>query len=434
MAVGIFILSLNPSYELVDWKRVGDTKLVALVRSALVRVKFNDGTSSDSNNQDTNQNALSFDTQESQKALNGSQSGSSDTSGSNSQDFASYILIFQAAPRATWVFERKIKLELPYVKNESGAGDSTTTNSGSLYTTLQDLLVEQPVTPYTPNAGLARVNGAAQDTVHFGSGQESSWNSQRSQKVLKNNPGPKVVTGFKLDKGRAYRKLNEAWPVYEPLDSTKDGKGKDESSWNSSEKTTAESDAPLVGSTGSQMAAVTDSQQSGDNNGLVSLAQRSTTVAVQKSDSSGSQGQGTTDNKFQKYLNTTQALHQMGVIVPSLETWAGENKYWNRYPCCWWCFSPSSDPAIVFHKWRSTECNHPVIPYFNRPTRLLKWPDRCDGFERGTEFVVLGRGWANHVRKGYLMSPHRVELGHRQAEGVCGESAWFQWNQRHRLA
>ncbi|WP_019830406.1 hypothetical protein [Mycoplasmoides pneumoniae] len=54
MAVGIFILSLNPSYELVDWKRVGDTKLVALVRSALVRVKFNDGTSSDSNNQDTN--------------------------------------------------------------------------------------------------------------------------------------------------------------------------------------------------------------------------------------------------------------------------------------------------------------------------------------------------------------------------------------------
>ncbi|MGV1735616.1 hypothetical protein ACNI8D_03675, partial [Mycoplasmoides pneumoniae] len=76
---------LHPSYELVDWKRVGDTKLVALVRSALVRVKFQDTTSSDQSN--TNQNALSFDTQESQKALNGSQSGSSDTSGSNSQDF-----------------------------------------------------------------------------------------------------------------------------------------------------------------------------------------------------------------------------------------------------------------------------------------------------------------------------------------------------------
>ncbi|WP_308010191.1 MgpC family cytadherence protein, partial [Mycoplasmoides pneumoniae] len=72
------------------------------------------------------------------------------------------------------------------------------------------------------------------------------------------------------------------------------------------------------------MAAVTDSQQSGHNSGLVSLAQRSTTVAVQKSDSSGSQGQGTTDNKFQKYLNTAQALHQMGVIVPSLETWPGK--------------------------------------------------------------------------------------------------------------
>ena len=322
MAVGIFILSLNPSYELVDWKRVGDTKLVALVRSALVRVKFNDGTSSDSNNQDTNQNALSFDTQESQKALNGSQSGSSDTSGSNSQDFASYVLIFKAAPRATWVFERKIKLALPYVKQESqGSDDQGSNGKGSLYKTLQDLLVEQPVTPYTPNAGLARVNGVAQDKVH---GLESGWDNQRSQKNLTNNPGPKAVTGFKLDKGRAYRKLNEAWPVYEPLDSTKDGKGKDESSWNSSEKTTAESDAPLVGSTGSQMAAVTDSQQSGDNNGLVSLAQRSTTVAVQKSDSSGSQGQGTTDNKFQKYLNTAQALHQMGVIVPSLETWPGK--------------------------------------------------------------------------------------------------------------
>ncbi len=76
----------------------------------------------------------------------------------------------------------------------------------------------------------------------------------------------------------------------------------------------------MVSSTESQMAAVTDSQQSGHNSGLVSLAQRSTTVAVQKSDSSGSQDQGTTDNKFQKYLNTAQALHQMGVIVPSLET------------------------------------------------------------------------------------------------------------------
>ena len=29
-------------------------------------------------------------------------------------------------------------------------------------------------------------------------------------KNLTNNPAPKAVTGFKLDKGRAYRKLNEA--------------------------------------------------------------------------------------------------------------------------------------------------------------------------------------------------------------------------------
>ncbi len=317
---------LHPSYELVDWKRVGQNKLVALVRSALVRVKFQDSSSqqgTESNGQD--QNALSFDTTKSQQALQqaGDQSGTS--SNSTQEDFASYILIFKAAPRATWVFERKIKLALPYVKQESqGSDDQGSNGKGSLYKTLQDLLVEQPVTPYTPNAGLVRVNGVAQDTVHFGSGQESSWNSQRSQKGLKNNPGPKAVTGFKLDKGRAYQKLNEAWPVYEPLDSTKEGKEKNESEWKSSGASEAKNDAPLVGSTGSQMAAVTDNQQSGDNNGLVSLAQRSTTVAVQKSDSSGSQGQGTTDNKFQKYLNTTQALHQMGVIVPSLETWPGK--------------------------------------------------------------------------------------------------------------
>ncbi len=300
---------LHPSYELVDWKRVGQNKLVALVRSALVRVRLNDGTSSDSNT--TTDGALTFDTNESQKAL-----GSTDTqgSGSNSQDFASYILIFKAAPRATWVFERKIKLALPYVKNESGAGDSTTTNSGSLYKTLQDLLVEQPVTPYTPNAGLARVNGVAQDKVH---GLESGWDNQRSQKNLTNNPGPKAVTGFKLDKGRAYRKLNEAWPVYEPLDSTKEGKGKDESSWKNSEKTTAENDAPLVGSTGSQMASSTSLGNVGDTTALTPLlrgATTTTTTVQLKQTDSNSQDQ----QKFQKYLNTAQALHQMGVIVPEL--------------------------------------------------------------------------------------------------------------------
>ncbi|BFO94162.1 hypothetical protein MPTA7396_1110 [Mycoplasmoides pneumoniae] len=299
---------LHPSYELVDWKRVGQNKLVALVRSALVRVRLNDGTSSDSNT--TTDGALTFDTNESQKAL-----GSTDTqgSGSNSQDFASYILIFKAAPRATWVFERKIKLALPYVKNESGAGDSTTTNSGSLYKTLQDLLVEQPVTPYTPNAGLARVNGVAQDKVH---GLESGWDNQRSQKNLTNNPGPKAVTGFKLDKGRAYRKLNEAWPVYEPLDSTKEGKGKDESSWKNSEKTTAENDAPLVGSTGSQMASSTSLGNVGDTTALTPLlrgATTTTTVQLKQTDSNSQDQQ-----KFQKYLNTAQALHQMGVIVPEL--------------------------------------------------------------------------------------------------------------------
>ena len=181
---------LHPSYELVDWK-VGQNKLVALVRSALVRVKFQDSSSqqgTESNGQD--QNALSFDTTKSQQALQqaGDQSGTS--SNSTQEDFASYILIFKAAPKATWVFERKIKLELPYVKNESGAGDSTTTNSGSLYNTLQDLLVEQPVTPYTPNAGLARMNGVAQDKVH-GLEQTTQWNQQASQKTSPTTPPPR---------------------------------------------------------------------------------------------------------------------------------------------------------------------------------------------------------------------------------------------------
>ena len=105
--------------------------------------------------------------------------------------------------------------------------------------------------------------------------------------------------------------------MYEPLDSTKEGKGKDESSWNSSEKTTAESDAPLVGSTGSQMASSTSLGNVGDTTALTPLLRGATTTTVQlKQTDSNSQDQ----QKFQKYLNTAQALHQMGVIVPSLET------------------------------------------------------------------------------------------------------------------
>ncbi len=184
--------NLHPSYELVDWKRVEDTKLVALVRSALVRVKFQDSSSqqgTESNGQD--QNALSFDTTKSQQALQqaGDQSGTS--SNSTQEDFASYILIFKAAPKATWVFERKIKLALPYVKQESqGSDDQGSNGKGSLYNTLQDLLVEQPVTPYTPNAGLARVNGVAQDKVH-GLEQTTQWNQQASQKTSPTTPPPR---------------------------------------------------------------------------------------------------------------------------------------------------------------------------------------------------------------------------------------------------
>ncbi|WP_054175760.1 cytadherence protein MgpC, partial [Mycoplasmoides pneumoniae] len=164
-----------------------------------------------------------------------------------------------------------------------------------------------------------------------------------------------AVTGFKLDKGRAYRKLNESWPVYEPLDSTKEGKGKDESSWKNSEKTTAENDAPLVGMVGSGAAGSASSLQGNGSNssGLKSLL-RSAPVSVPPSSTSNqtlslsnpapvgpqavvSQPAGgataavsvnrtaSDTSTFSKYLNTAQALHQMGVIVPGLEKWGGNN-------------------------------------------------------------------------------------------------------------
>ncbi|WP_416887523.1 hypothetical protein, partial [Mycoplasmoides pneumoniae] len=76
-------------------------------------------------------------------------------------------------------------------KQESqGSDDQGSNGKGSLYTTLKDLLVEQPVTPYTPNAGLARVNGVAQDKVH-GLEQTTQWNQQASQKTSPTTPPPR---------------------------------------------------------------------------------------------------------------------------------------------------------------------------------------------------------------------------------------------------
>ncbi len=101
----------------------------------------------------------------------------------------------------------------------------------------------------------------------------NQWTSQRNQHDLNNNPSPNASTGFKLDKGNAYRKLDQSWPIYQPIDGTKQGKGKDSNQWQT-EQSTAAGDAPSV--------------------------------------TAG----GTSDNasKFTNYLNTKQALESIGIL------------------------------------------------------------------------------------------------------------------------
>ncbi len=89
---------------------------------------------------------------------------------------------------------------------------------------------------------------------------------------LNNNPSPNASTGFKLTTGNAYRKLDQSWPIYQPIDGTKHGKGKDSNGWNSEENTAA-GDAPIVSRSGSS-----------------------------------------SSNKFTKYLNTKQALERIGIL------------------------------------------------------------------------------------------------------------------------
>ncbi len=137
---------------------------------------------------------------------------------------------------------------------------------------LQELILEQPLTKYTLNSSLAKQKGKTQREVHLGSGQATNnWSTQRNQHGLNNNPSPNASTGFKLDKGNAYRKLSESWPIYQPIDGTKHGKGKDSNGWNS-EQSTAAGDAPL------------------------------------------STGGGGSSGSFNKYLNTKQALESIGIL------------------------------------------------------------------------------------------------------------------------
>ncbi|WP_462217918.1 hypothetical protein [Mycoplasmoides genitalium] len=119
--------------------------------------------------------------------------------------------------------------------------------------------------------------------------------STRHSIGLNDNPSPNASTGFKLTTGNAYRKLSESWPIYQPIDGTKQGKGKDSNQWQT-EESTAAGDAPSVS------------------------------------------GGGTSDNasKFTKYLNTKQALERIGILfdgttarnvvslLPALPTQQGE--------------------------------------------------------------------------------------------------------------
>ncbi|WP_462217178.1 hypothetical protein [Mycoplasmoides genitalium] len=199
----------------------------------------------------------------------------------------SYIVEFTNATNIgiKWTMVKKYQLDLPNV-------------SSNMNEVLQELILEQPLTKYTLNSSLAKEKGKTQVAVHLG-GQASQWQSMRNQHGLNNNPSPNASTGFKLTTGNAYRKLDQSWPIYQPIDGTKHGKGKDSNGWSSTEATMAAGDAPSVTAGGS-------------------------------SDSS----------KFQSYLNTKQALERIGILFDdqtprnvitqlyyaSLSTQQGENK------------------------------------------------------------------------------------------------------------
>ncbi len=190
-----------------------------------------------------------------------SSSGSNNQISFDTNNKPSYVVEFTNSTNIgiKWSVVKKYQLDVPSV--------STTMNE-----VLQNLILEQPLTKYTLNSSLAKEKGKSQIEVHLG-GQATQWTSQRNSIGLNDNPSPNASTGFKLDKGNAYRKLSESWPIYQPIDGTKQGKGKDQSGWQSSEQSTAAGDAPLVSTSG-----------------------------------------GGSSNKFTKYLNTKQALERIGIL------------------------------------------------------------------------------------------------------------------------
>ncbi len=198
-----------------------------------------------------------------QVKLTYSSSGSNQISFENSNSQAnkpSYIVEFTNSTKIgiKWSVVKKYQLDVPNVTNEMNQ-------------VLQELILEQPLTKYTLNSSLAKQKGKTQAVVHLGSGQATNWSTQRNSISLNNNPSPNASIGFKLTTGNAYRKLSESWPIYQPIDGTQHGKGKDSNGWNSEENTAA-GDAPL------------------------------------------STGGGTSSGTFNKYLNTKQALERIGIL------------------------------------------------------------------------------------------------------------------------
>ncbi|WP_462218125.1 hypothetical protein [Mycoplasmoides genitalium] len=192
-----------------------------------------------------------------------------ESSGSNNISFdtnnkPSYVVEFTNSTNIgiKWSVVKKYQLDVPSV--------STTMNE-----VLQNLILEQPLTKYTLNSSLAKEKGKSQIEVHLGSNMANQWNTMRNSIGLNNNPSPNASTGFKLTTGNAYRKLSESWPIYQPIDGTKHGKGKDSSGWNS-EQSTAAGDAPSVSTSG-----------------------------------------GGSSGTFNKYLNTKQALERIGILFES---------------------------------------------------------------------------------------------------------------------
>ncbi|WWB79593.1 hypothetical protein V4Q72_02155, partial [Mycoplasmoides genitalium] len=150
---------------------------------------------------------------------NSSSGSNNQISFENNANKPSYIVEFTNSTTVgiKWSVVKKYQLDVPNV-------------SSDMNQVLQELILEQPLTKYTLNSSLAKQKGKSQIEVHLG-WKANNWQSMRNSIGLNNNPSPNASTGFKLTTGNAYRKLDQSWPIYQPIDGTKQGKGKDSNGW-----------------------------------------------------------------------------------------------------------------------------------------------------------------------------------------------------------